>query len=662
MVDPHPPAAASPAPVAASALGGGPFRVGEVRVDPATDEVFIDGLPTKLEPRCMNLLVCLAEQAGQVMSVERLLDEVWKDVVVNPDSVYQTVATLRRVLKDDAREPRYIANVVRRGYRLIAPVIREGSVAVSLGVAASAAPAPAPVPAPARDIAPQAATPERRVRRIAPLLALSALVALSAVYFGSLLVAGYRTRHAQTGAAAVEASIPYKSVAVLPFLDLSEKHDEGYFADGISEELIDVIAREPNIRVPARTSSFYFRDRPATVAEIARSLRVTHLLEGSVRRSGETLRITVQLIRTDTGFHVWSKTYDRPVTDIFKVQDEIAAAVVESLESSLLHARSTNAPPSVNPAAYTKYLKAWHLIASGASTEEYTGATDLVRQALVIDPKFALGWAGLADFSTADLGWHADIDTAALCERARQADQEALRLDASLAQAHRALGNIYIHCDDASDKAEAEYRRAIALDPDDMASYRTLSQLYTSTNRPRHALELASRAAAADPLNPWAFIDMAFAQGLLGQLDAAERSYRKAVELQPTMEGLHSLLAHGLLSEGKVQEAYEEYQREGDEEFRMMNAPIMLDAVGRHEEAQKAFEAYSARYPDQYYDSAVFYACRGDADRAIGYLQRMRKGSLLWDVPDRLACLKKLDRDPRFQALWKAQNLPPPDY
>ncbi|HVO48421.1 MAG TPA: winged helix-turn-helix domain-containing protein, partial [Steroidobacteraceae bacterium] len=140
-----------------------------MRVDPATDEVFIDGLPTKLEPRCMNLLVCLAEHAGQVMSVERLLDEVWKDVVVNPDSVYQTVASLRRVLKDDAREPRYIDNVVRRGYRLIAPVIREGSVAVDLGVADGAAPGPAPEPAQAQDIAPQSATTERRVRRVAPL-------------------------------------------------------------------------------------------------------------------------------------------------------------------------------------------------------------------------------------------------------------------------------------------------------------------------------------------------------------------------------------------------------------------------------------------------------------------------------------------------------------
>jgi len=621
----------------------------------------------------MNLLICLAEHAGQVMSVEQLLDEVWKDVVVNPDSVYQTIATLRRMLKDDAREPRYIANVVRRGYRLIAPVIREG-----IGSAAPTDLAPGPAnparaeastpliesayPAGARISPPPSGA--RPVRRTTLLLALAGVLVLTTVYFGSILLAGYRAHHVQTGTAtSVRVTpTPYKSVAVLPFLDLSEHHDEGYFADGISEELIDVIAREPNIRIPARTSSFYFKDRQVTVAEIARALNVTHLLEGSVRRSGDTFRVSVQLIQADSGFHIWSKTYDRPVTDIFKVQDEIAAAVVESLESSLLRARTPAAPPSVDPAAYTLYLKAKLLLSTGGATADYNNAARILQQALVLDPRFALGWAELAEAETADLAWHSGEDERPHCERARRADQEALRLDPTVATAHRALANIELNCDHTRDKAESEYRRAIALDPDDMGSYRALSYLLTSTNRPRHALELATRAAEADPLNPWAYTDVAFAQGLLGQLEAAERNYRKALEVRPAMEGLHALLGNALLAEGKVQEAYDENQREGDEEFRMLNVPMLLDALGRHAEAVKAFEAYEAKFHPVNYDGAVFYACHGDLERAIAYLQKLRKGALLWDVPDRLACLKKLDGDPRFQAMWKAQNLPPPDY
>src|SRR5262249_11137237 len=231
------------------------------------------------------------------------------------------------------------------------------------------------------------------------------------------------------------------SVAVLPFLDLSEHRDEAYFADGISEELIDLLARDPKLHVPARTSSFYFKNRTAPIAEIAAALHVGHLLEGSVRRSGDTLRITVQLIQAETGFHVWSHAYDSPVADVLKTQDEIAAAVVHSLKLSLMPAEPGAAPPSVDAAAYALYLRGKNL-ARGGGTADLEQATQLLTQAVELDPKFAQGWAALAGVATSDLNWHGSTDNAQACARARGPTAEALRVGPQLPETHVALSHL----------------------------------------------------------------------------------------------------------------------------------------------------------------------------------------------------------------------------
>lgn len=162
------------------------------------------------------------------------------------------------------------------------------------------------------------------------------------------------------------AVIPQKSVAVLPFVDMSEKKDQAYFADGLSEELIDMLTKISDLQVPARTSSFYFRDKQATIADIAKALAVAHVLEGSVRKSGKTIRITAQLVRADNGYHVWSETYDRQIDDIFKVQDDIAGSVVKSLKVSLLAGGASRSIPTTNTDAYTSYLQARDLFQRGS--------------------------------------------------------------------------------------------------------------------------------------------------------------------------------------------------------------------------------------------------------------------------------------------------------
>ena len=238
----------------------------------------------------MKLLVCLADHAGEVVSIDDLLKEVWSGVTVTPDSVYQAVASLRRLLDDDPKNPTYIATVPRLGYRMVASV--------------------------------GPWTPPNRARR--------GLMAIAVVLL--LVLAGGFAFLFRRDASPAAAPRPQKSIAVLPFIDLTEGMKEEEFADGVTEELIDRLIRIPGLRVPPPTSSFYFKNKKKPVAEIAKTLRVDYVLDGSVRKSGPRLRVAARLIRGDSGDVVWSESYDRPWGDILTVQDDIAGNVTRALQ------------------------------------------------------------------------------------------------------------------------------------------------------------------------------------------------------------------------------------------------------------------------------------------------------------------------------------------
>jgi transcriptional activator of cad operon len=236
-----------------------------------------------------------------------LLDQVWSGVVVTPDSVYQAVASLRRQLGDDAKEPAYIATVPRLGYRMVAAVTPWTD-------------EPSPIAA-------ESPGAQRRSRVLAIGAAVCLALAIAFLFYDKVL---YIPRATAT------ASAPQKSVAVLPFLDLtSQTMDEEYFADGMTEELIDRLSKIPGLRVPAPTSSFFFKGKKITIADIAKSLGVAYVLDGSVRKSSATLRVAARLIRANDGYVVWTETYDRPYDDKLAVQDEIASEVAKALSASI---------------------------------------------------------------------------------------------------------------------------------------------------------------------------------------------------------------------------------------------------------------------------------------------------------------------------------------
>jgi transcriptional activator of cad operon len=298
------------------------LRIGEWCVNPTSGQISRDGETVRLEARTMRLLLCLAEHAGEVVSIDDLLNQVWSGVIVTPDSVYQAVTSLRRVLGDDPKQPTYIATVPRLGYRMVATVSPWEDRSDSQRSAVTTTNA-------TTDDALRSG-PRLRARFI---WTFAGVLCLGLALVVAFLLDGKITNN--NSASAALAAQPQKSIAVLPFLDLTEGMHEETFADGMTEELIDKFSKIPGLRVPAPTSSFYFKGKQIPVADIAKKLGVVYVLDGSVRKSGARLRVAARLIRADNGYVVWSETYDRPFDDILMVQDDIAGEVTKALKASI---------------------------------------------------------------------------------------------------------------------------------------------------------------------------------------------------------------------------------------------------------------------------------------------------------------------------------------
>jgi transcriptional activator of cad operon len=297
---------------------GTTLRIGDWRVSPSSGQISRQGETVRVDTRAMRLLVCLAEHAGQVVSIDQLLESAWAGVIVSPDSVYQAVTSLRRLLGDDSKQPTYIATVPRMGYRMVANVEPWTEALLS------AAPT---------------ATATRPTPQSGSLLAAGAGIAAALIL--AFVVYGRFGSSVQASATPLRAPLQTplsarNSIAVLPFLDLtSESMDKEYFADGITEELIDRLSRLPGMRVPPPTSSFYFKDKKLSISEIAKALGVAYILDGSLRQSGPIMRVAARLVRADNGFVVWSETYDRQSEDVLKAQDDVAGEIAKAITREL---------------------------------------------------------------------------------------------------------------------------------------------------------------------------------------------------------------------------------------------------------------------------------------------------------------------------------------
>ena len=500
---------------------------------------------------------------------------------------------------------------------------------------------------------------------------ISAVAALFAVVFGYLVVDKFwlskrvtseQTSVVATGAPATTPVVPAiseKSIAVLPFADLSEKKDQEYFADGMTEEIINLLTKVPDLRVPARTSSFYFRGKSTKVPDIARELGVAHILEGSIRRSGNRIRVTAQLVRADNGYDLWSQTYDRDLHDVFKVQDDIANAVVQALQITLMGG------PLTRQKGGTENLEAYLLYLRSVKENDAFSATALkearkhVEQAIKLDPDFilartTLGWI---DNSLAQLR---ELPVRDAYERARLLGQHALEVSPDLGDAHLLLGYIHRIYDWDWAAAQSEARQGLALDPKHRYALELNGQVAASIGDWDGAERYFRQSLVTDPLNPQYHWDLGTTLYRAGRFAAAETEYRKLIELVPDYAWVRGYLAKTLLAQGKPEVALAMAQQEGDEATRLDILPFVLQAAGRHAEADEALKALVTKYADtDAYFVAMNYAYRDDHDLALQWLERayQQKDSGFVEIVGE-PLFRNLANDPRYKAFLRKMNLP----
>jgi DNA-binding winged helix-turn-helix (wHTH) protein/TolB-like protein/Tfp pilus assembly protein PilF len=772
------------------------LRIGDLRVDPALDEICKDGSIVKVEPRTMRLLLCLAEHAGQVVSVDQLLAEVWKDVIVGPDSVYQAVAGLRRILGDDPKDPVYIANVMRRGYRLVAPVapwsdsvgrrvtvaldevegcrekqsrmqpkltqdngtapprFRIGDLEVDIGKAEvkrgeetialpklsfdllcaliNAAPAivtnedllqqvwpgvlvspesvsqrvkllrsaidddsqqpryilgvrgrgyrlipaverlgdsnlptngdatNAPISAPSATIPGEPASHSFALKRSNGRPKWVVIAAAVLVAIGAVIVLGLHYRSSSHYASQPDGVVMLdKSIAVLPFSDMSEKRDQEYFGDAMAEEIIDLLVKSPALKVIGRTSSFQFKGKTEDLRSIGKQLGAAYVLEGSVRKSGDRLRVTAQLIDSRNGTPRWSQTYDRDFGDVLKLQDEIAAKVAREVTADAFFSELVSRKTLRNPEAYTAFLHGVHAV-ERADQQGIEQAVSDFQRALDLDPAFADA-AGALAASYQSLGSFGFMPPAEAFKKGRLAAELALKLDPNQSDAHAALGNIHIFYDWDWSAAEREFKLARAETTQDSNVWQfDPPQLALAMGRSDDALKSLNDSLALDPLDPSNYFWLGITQLRRGRLAEAEAAMRRTVELSPTYTFAHYGIALVLLARSEPDAALAEFLKESSEPVRLVGSALAYFALGRKADSDAALAQMLKNYtPYSPSGIATVYAFRGESDEAFTWLDRAyaQKDPLLYRIKFATE-FDRLHSDPRYKAFLGKMNLP----
>jgi len=454
-------------------------------------------------------------------------------------------------------------------------------------------------------------------------------------------------------------TFPEKSVAVLPFVDMSEKKDHEYFSDGMAEELIDMLTKIPDLRVPARTSSFYFKGKQATIADIARALSVLYVLEGSVRTSGKTLRVTAQLIRADNGYHIWSETYDRQLDNVFEMQDEIAGAVVKALKTSLLGS-TPKSPTTQNTEAYTLYLQARYFADRSWDLDNQRKAVELMQQAVRLDPNFARAWALLAARYTKEVldGTRSSVEGRDL---ALLAAEKADAIDPGLPETQIAKAKISYYLDWDWAAAGAEIKKARKRDPANALAIFWEANVADVLGHSEDALRLRQQAIALDPLSPSEYFWLGRTYLKLGLPADAEANFRKSLDLNPNGPYLHWNIALALLLRGEHAAALAEMQQETLAATRLMGFALIYHAMGRGAESDAALremENVAAGDLNPFWFAAV-HAYRGELDQAFSWLNRAYQAHDFYLIDMKgFPLLKNLEPDSRYRAFLRKMNLP----
>jgi serine/threonine protein kinase/tetratricopeptide (TPR) repeat protein len=475
----------------------------------------------------------------------------------------------------------------------------------------------------------------------------------------------------ERGAPAKQAAQGVASIAVLPFVNRSRDEQDEYFSDGLADELLNVLAKIRGLRVAARASSFQFKGKGEDLAVIGRKLNVATLLDGSVRKAGNRVRISVQLISISDGYHLWSETYDRTLDDIFAVQDDIAQSVVKELRTTLLgEGPDSKASGQVaaevamaargrgqNTEAHRLALQARHMI-ERLTREDVIRGIAYLRQALELDPDNALAWVDLAraHLNAAGHGWAPLEEEVAA---ARGAAQRALRIEPDLPDGHAMLGRIQIYFDWDWKGAKASYRRAMELAPGNAVGRHGAGILAEQEGRIDEALELYRRAVEQDPLSAAGYQRLGGAYLSAGRLAESEAALRKSVALAPQRIQAHAALALALVAQKRLDEAREEAERESETLDRLLALTVISHAQGRRSDSDESLRTLIEEgAASGAFQIAEAYAARSEANAAFDWLERAhaQRDPGLAEIKG-AALLRPLQSDPRWGAFLRKMGL-----
>jgi len=585
------------------------YGFGPYRLDIIERVLLRDGQPITLPPKDLETLLVLVERAGHIVEKEELLEKVWPGVFVEEGNLARHVFNLRQVLGDSPDGRKYIETIPKRGYRFVAAVHAESEPA-----------APHLSTLQASEQARSAVSPgQKRIFWLWPL-------ALSALAVTAILIA----RHFWPPR---NPSPQRVMLAVLPFENLSGDAHEDYFADGLTEEMIAQLGQlQPaKLGVIARTSTVRYKDTKETAAQIGRELGVGYLLEGSVRRGGERVRITAQLIQTEEQTHLWAQTYERPLTDVLSIQREIAERITHSLSIQLLSpATSIPASSHVNFESYDKYLLGLHELGKG-TRESGNKAIQYFQEGIAKDPNDARLYAALAGAYDAITTYYSS--PAEVMPRAKEAALRAVGLDPNLASAHVRLGYVRLFFDWDWPAAEVEYRRALEINPSLPEAQLGYANYLATLGHFDEAISRVQQAYLFDPLALESRNEALWIYFFSGRMPEMVEQCQKTIELEPDAGLPHAMLALAHAQMGQRAETL----RAAENAIRLANSPSVMTTTAaalarvgqRHEAKQllgKALEQAKERYVCRFL-VADAYVELGDKERALesleqGFLQR----------------------------------------
>jgi TolB-like protein/DNA-binding winged helix-turn-helix (wHTH) protein/Tfp pilus assembly protein PilF len=625
------------------------------RLDTANHLLWRNGDRVPLAPKAFDVLAYLVEHAGRLVTQDEILEALWSETYVNPEVLRKYILEIRRTLGDRPDSPEFIETVPKRGYRFVAPVLEESTVESPVAATSSAIEQLAteenagPATAPSEE---ESSSGRYRVwmLTVLPILAVLAAAAIARQHFRVV-----RNR-------ANAPSLKNTSIAVLPFADMSAAKDQEYFSDGLAEQLINDLAKVSGLKVVGRSSAFQFKGKNEDLRDVGRKLGVANVLEGSVRREGNHVRITAELIKADDGFQLWSQTYDREIKDIFAVEDEIALSATEALQVRLLGGNGQPVAPnlrSTNPEAYQAYLQAKYFSGRGKSKEDLGKALAYTDNAIKLDENYAPAWALRASVENA-MAIVALTDATEGFRKSRDDAERAIALDPTLASAYLALAMTQIYYDWDWDAANASLTKAAALEPGNVEVFRIRSQLSKVLGHLDQAVKLYEQSIALDPLRANSYVTLGQLLYVAGRYDEALAALQQALDLNPLATYAHVIMGQILIAQGKPQQALAEIEKEPNEGGKLPGEALAYHALGRDKDSNVALAGLIAKYHmDAAYQIAQVYAYRGDSNKSFEWLKRaydQRDTGLPSFNTEPL--FKNLRHDPRYTDLLKKMRLP----